>query len=127
MPRPLSPLLLLLPKRRLVNQEISPLRRIDHRRAGPGVAGKHHQPPRTLRAHNPLGAHLPPVRQLDRLSPLQLPPQAPFRNARRARLRRIKPPRTPVLLDRVPDRSPTVRGPEYLTIGAVPLPAPRSL
>src|SRR2546427_7779323 len=127
MPRLLSPLLLLLPKRRLVNQQISPLRRIDHRRAGPSVAGKHYQPPRTLRAHNPLGAHLPPVRQLDRLAPLQLPPQVPFRNARRARLLRIKPPRTLVLLERVPDRSPTVLGPEYVNFVAVPLPAPRSL
>src|SRR6266480_5597011 len=106
MPRLLGPLLLLLPKRRLVNQEISPLRRIHHRRAGSSVAGKHHQPPRTLRAHNPLGAHLPPVRQLDRLAPLQLPPQVSFWNARRPRFVRIEPPRTLVLLERVPDRSP---------------------
>src|SRR5207244_3189765 len=53
MPRLLSPLLLLLPKRRLVNQEISPLRRIHHRRAGPRVTGKHDQPPRAPRAHTP--------------------------------------------------------------------------
>src|SRR2546426_180153 len=108
MPRLLGPLLLLLPKRRLVNQEISPLRRIDPRRAGPRVTGEHHQPPRALGTHNPLGAHLPPVRQLDRLAPLQLPPQVPFRNASRARFVGVKPPRTLVLLERVPDRSPTV-------------------
>src|SRR5438552_18940269 len=116
MPRLLGPLLLLLPKRRLVNQEISPVRRVDHRRAGPSVAGKHHQPPRTLRAHNPLGAHLPPVRQLDRLAPLQLPPQVSFRNAGRPRFVRIEPPRTLVLLERVPDRPPTVLGPEYVNL-----------
>src|SRR5205809_4616776 len=103
MPRLLGPLLLLLPKRRLVNQEISPLRRIDHRRAGPRVTGKHHQPPRALGTDNPLGAHLPPVRQLDRLAPLQLPPQVPFRNAGRPRFVRIKPPGPLVLLERVPD------------------------
>src|SRR5216117_3985549 len=108
MPRLLGPLLLLLPKRRLVNQEISSLRRIHHRRAGPSVAGKHHQPPRTLGTHNPLGAHLPPVRQLDRLAPLQLPPQVSFRNAGCARLIGIEPPRPLVLFERVPDRSPTV-------------------
>src|SRR6266566_6570784 len=127
MPRLLGPLLLLLPKRRLVNQEISLLRRVDHGRAGPRVAGKHHQPPRALRAHNPLGAHLPPIRQLDRLAPLQLPPQVSFRNARRARFVGVKPPRTLVLLERVPDRSPTVLGPEYVNLVVVPLPAPRSL
>src|SRR6266480_3299696 len=101
MPRLLGPLLLLLPKRRLVNQEISLLRRVDHGRAGPRVAGKHHQPPRTLRAHNPLGAHPPPVRQLDRLAPLQLPPQVSFRNARRPRFVRIEPPGTLMLAQRV--------------------------
>src|SRR6266576_3571927 len=106
MHRLLGPLLLLLPKRRLVNQEISPLRRIDHRRAGPRVTGKHYQPPRTLRTHNAVRGHCPPVRQSHRLTSLQLPPQVSFRNARRARLLRIKPPRTLVLLERVPDRPP---------------------
>src|SRR5881409_3345906 len=106
MPRLLRPLLLLLPKRRLVNQEISPLRRIDHRCAGPSVAGKHYQPPGTLGTHNPLGAHLPPVHQLDRLAPLQLPPQVSFRNAGCARLLGIEPPWPLMLLERVPDRSP---------------------
>src|SRR6266550_7675341 len=127
MPRLLGPLLLLLPKRRLVNQEISPLRRIDHRCTRTGITGEHHQPPRTLRAYNPLGAHLPPVRQLDRLAPLQLPPQVSFRNAGCPCLVGIEPPRTLVLLERVPDRSPTVLGPEYVNLVAVPLPAPRSL
>src|SRR2546425_7192810 len=108
MPRLFSPVLLLLPERRLVNQEIGPLRRIDDRRAGPRVTGEHHQPPRPLRTHNPLGAHPPPVRQFDRLAPLQLPPQVSFRNAGRSRLLRIEPPGTFVLLERVPDRSPTV-------------------
>src|SRR6266550_1160766 len=106
MPRLLRPLLLLLPKRRLVNQEISPLRRIHDRRAGPRVAGKHYQPPRTLRPDNAVRGHCPPVRQSHRLTSLQLPPQVSFRNARRARLLRIKPPRTLVLLERVPDRPP---------------------
>src|SRR2546425_2888678 len=108
MPRLLGPLLLLLPERRLVNQEIGPLRRIDDRRAGPRVTGEHHQPPRTLRSHNPLGTHGPPVRQSDCLAPLQLPPQVSFRNAGRPRLLRIEPPGTFVLLERVPDRPPTV-------------------
>src|SRR5436309_4381715 len=114
MPRLLSPLLLLLPKRRLVNQEISPLRRIHHRRAGPRVTGKHDQPPRALRAHNPLGAHLPPVRQLDRLAPLQLPPQVSFRNAGRPRLLRIKPPGALMLAQSVSHGSATMFGPEYV-------------
>src|SRR6266576_471803 len=124
MPRLLGPLLLLLPKRRLVNQEISPLRRIDHRCTRTGITGEHHQPPRTLRAHNPLGAHLPPVRQLDRLAPLQLPPQVSFRNARRPRFVRIEPPRTLVLLERVPDRSPTVLRSEG--VDRIPVPASAS-
>src|SRR6266550_7873360 len=127
MPRLLGPLLLLLPKRRLVNQEIGPLRRVHHRRAGPSVPGKHHQPPRTLRPDNAVRSHCPPVRQSHRLTSLQLPPQVPFRNARRPRLLGIKPPGTLVLLERVPDRSPTVLGPEYMNLVAVPLPAPRAL
>src|SRR5438093_5183628 len=127
MPRLLSPLLLLLPKRRLLNQEISPLRRVDHRRAGPRVTREHDQPPGTLRPDNAVRSHCPPVRQSHRLTFLQLPPQVPFRNARRACLLRIKPSRTLVLLERVPDRSPTVLGPEYMNLVAVPLPAPRSL
>src|SRR5213592_1464844 len=127
MPRLLGPLLLLLPKRRLVNQQISPLRRIHHRRAGPRVAGKHYQPPRTLRPDNAVRSHCPPVRQSHRLTFLQLPPQVSFRNAGGARLFGIKPPGTLMLLERVPDRSPTVLGPEYVNFVAVPLPAPRSL
>src|SRR5439155_20752150 len=98
MPRLLGPLLLLLPKRRLVNQQISPLRRIHHRRAGPRVAGKHYQPPRTLRPDNAVRSHCPPVRQSHRLTFLQLPPQVSFRNAGRARFIGIKPARTLMLL-----------------------------
>src|SRR6266480_2687482 len=125
MPRLLRPLLLLLPKRRLVNQEISPLRRVDHRRAGPRVTGEHHQPPRTLRAHNPLGANLPPVRQLDRLAPLQLPPQVPFRNAGRPRFLGIEPPGPFVLAQGVSHRATAVLGPEYVNFIRIPHPASR--
>src|SRR5881392_1988846 len=127
MPRLLSPLLLLLPKRRLVNQEISPLRRVDHRRAGPRVTREHDQPPGTLRPDNAVRSHCPPVRQSHRLTFLQLPPQVSFRNAGCARLLGIEPPWPLMLLERVPNRSATMFGPEYVNFVAVPLPAPRSL
>src|SRR5207249_4652281 len=120
MPRLLGPLLFLFPKRRFVNQEIRPLRRIDYCGTGSGVTRKHHQPPRTLRAHDPLGAHLPSVRQLDRLTPLQLPPQMPFGNTGSARFVGIEPPRTLMLLERVADRSATVLGPEYVNFVRIP-------
>src|SRR5213595_2108061 len=103
MPRLLGPLLLLLPKRRLMDEQISPLRRIDDRRTRPSIARKHDHAPRTLRAHDPLGAHLPPVRQLDRLTFLQLSPERPLRDAGRARFFGIEPPRPLVLAQRVPD------------------------
>src|SRR5216110_340781 len=127
MPRLLSPLLLFLPKRRLVNQEISTLCRIHHRCAGPSVAGKHYQPPRTLRPDNAVRSHCPPVRQSHRLTFLQLPPQVSFRNAGCARLLGIEPPWPLMLLERVPNRSATMFDPEYVNFVAVPLPAPRSL
>src|SRR3989441_7882814 len=68
----------------------------------------HDHPPGTLRPDNPVRSHCPPVRQSHRLTFLQLPPQVSFRHAGRPRLLRIKPPGTLVLLERVPDRSPTV-------------------
>src|SRR2546426_226580 len=96
-PRLIGPLLLPLPTRRLVNQELRPLRRTDHGGARPRVARKNPQPPRALRAPDPLGTPRPPVRQSPRLPFLQLPPQRPLGNARRARLLGIEPPR-PLML-----------------------------
>src|SRR5882762_469456 len=125
MPRLLGPLLLLLPKRRLVDQEIRPLRRIDHGGTRPRVTGEDDQPARALWAHNPLGTHRPPVRQLDRLAPLQLPPQVPFRNTGRPRFVGIKPPRPLVLAQCVADGSSTVFGPEYVDFIRIPHPASR--
>ncbi len=66
MPRLLRPLLLLLPKRRLVDQEIGPRRRIHDRRAGPRVAGKHDEPPRSLGANKAVSRQLSAVSKLDR-------------------------------------------------------------
>src|SRR5213592_3554197 len=124
MPLLLGPLLLLLPKRRPVNQQISPLRRIHHRRAGPRVAGKHYQPPWTLRPDNAVRSHCPPVRQSHRLTFLQLPPQVPFRNARRPRLVGIEPPGPFVLLERVPDGASTMLRGEG--VDRIPVPASAS-
>src|SRR5207247_99365 len=124
MPRLLRPLLLLLPKRRLVNQEISPLRRIHHRRAGPRVTGKHDRAPGTLRPDNAVRSHCPPVRQSHRLTFLQLPPQVSFRNARRPRLVGIEPPGPFVLLERVPDGASTMLRGEG--VDRIPVPASAS-
>src|SRR5436189_3413930 len=124
MPRLLSPLLLLLPKRRLVNQEISPLRRIDHRRAGPRVTGKHDHPPGTLWPDNAVRSHCPAVRQSHRLTFLQLPPQVSFRNAGRARFIGIKPARALMLLERVPDGASTMLRGEG--VDRIPVPASAS-
>src|SRR5207247_11261460 len=125
MPRLLRPLLLLLPKRRLVNQEISPLRRIHHRRAGPRVTGKHDHPPGTLRPDNAVRSHCPPVRQSHRLTFLQLPPQVSFRNAGCARLLGIEPPWPLMLLERVPNRSATMFGVKDADIVRFPFPVSR--
>src|SRR5690348_17167866 len=124
MPRLFRAALLLLPKRRLVNQQISPLCRIDDRGTRSCVSRKHDQPPRPLWTHDPLGAHLPPVRQLDRPAPLQLAPQVPLRNAGRPRFVGIEPPRPLVLLERVPDRSPTVLRSER--VDRIPVPTSAS-
>src|SRR2546425_12794660 len=110
MPRLLGPLLLLLPKRRLVNQEISPLRRIDHGSTGPGVAGKHHEPPRALGPHNAFRSDCPTVRQSNCLALAKLPPQRTFRDPRRPRLVHVEPPATLMLAQRVAHRSATMLG-----------------
>src|SRR5712692_811181 len=91
MPRLLRPLLLLLPKRRLVNQEISPLRRIDHRCTRTGITGEHHQPPRTVRPHNAFRSDFPTVRQFDDLALAELAPQRTLRDADGARLVHVEP------------------------------------
>src|SRR5882762_1915172 len=124
MPRLLGPLLLLLPKRRLVNQEVRPLRRIDDGSTRPRVSRKHHEPPGTLRADNSVRAHRPPVRQSHRLAPLQLPPQVPFRNTGRPRFVGIKPPGPFVFLERVPNGSAAMLRPEHVNV--VPFPFPLS-
>src|SRR5205823_5621790 len=125
MPRLLGPLLLLLPKRRLVNQQVRSLRRIHHCRTRPRVPSKHDHAAGTFGPHDPLGAHLPPVRQLDRLTLLQLPPQVSFRNAGGARFVGIKPPGTLMLLERVPDGTPTMLGAEHVNVVRFPFPVSR--
>src|SRR6184192_580042 len=125
MPRLLGPLLLLLPKRRLVNQQIRPLRRVHHRGTRPRVARENHQPARALRAHDPLGTHRPPVRQSDCLTLLQLPPQVPFRNAGRPRFVGIKPPGTLMLTQRISHRSAAMLRREHVNLVRLPPPGSR--
>src|SRR5207248_4593201 len=125
MPRLLGPLLLLLPKRRLVNQQVRPLRRVHHRGTRPRVARENHQPARALRAHDPLGTHRPPVRQSDCLTLLQLPPQVPFRHAGRPRFVRIKPPGTLMLTQRISHRSAAMLRREHVNLVRLPPPGSR--
>src|SRR5205807_3767384 len=115
-PRLLGALLLLLAKRRLMDEQIRPLRRIHHSRTRPRVPGKHDDAPGTLRADDAVRTYCPPVRQLHRLTLLQLPPQVSFRNAGLARLVRIEPPRPLVLAQCVADGSPTVLGAKHLNL-----------
>src|SRR5438105_12639613 len=122
MPRLLSALLLLLPKRRLVDEQVRPLRRIHYGSTGSRVAREHDHAPGPLRAYDPLGAHLPPVRQLDGLALLQLPPQGPLRHARRARLLGIKPPRPLMLPERISHGSSTVFSNEHVNVVRFPFP-----
>src|SRR5947209_884734 len=124
MPRLLGALLLLLPKRRLMDEQIRPLRSVDDASTGPRVTREHNQPTRPLRAHDPLGAHCPPVRQCDRLTFLQLPPQGSLRHARGARFLRIEPPGAFMLLEGVPDGPPTVVSSKHVNV--VPFPFPLS-
>src|SRR5439155_10405178 len=70
MPRLLGPLLLLLPKRRLVNQQVRPLRRIDDGCARPGIACEDHGPPATFLPDDSFRDDSPPVSKLDRLTAL---------------------------------------------------------
>src|ERR1041385_110462 len=51
MPRLLGPILLLLPKRRLVNQQVRPLRRIHDARTGSRIPGEYDEPPGTAGAY----------------------------------------------------------------------------
>src|SRR2546426_11148114 len=125
MPRLLGPLLLLLPKRRLVNQKIRPLCRIDDRCAGPGVTGEHHEPSRAVGPHNAFRSHGPTVRQSDRFALAEPAPQRAFRDPRRPRLVHVEPPAPLVLAQRVTHRSATVLGPEYVDLGRLPPPGSR--
>src|SRR5947209_201491 len=122
MPRLLGALLLLLRKRRLMDEQIRPLLSVDDGSTGPGVTREHDQPTRPLRAHDPLGAHRPPVRQCDRLTFLQLPPQGSLRHARGARFLRIEPPRPLMLAQCVADRPAPVLRPEYMNFVRIPFP-----
>src|SRR5438309_8958456 len=122
MPRLLRPILLLLPKRRLVNEQIRPLRRIHHGRTGPGIAGKHHQPPRTPRADEAVSCQLSAVSKLDRLPLVQLPPQGAFRNPRGAGFLRIEPPQPLMLPYRIADRPAAMVRCKHVNIVLFPLP-----
>src|SRR5439155_488065 len=108
MPRLLGPLLLLLPKRRLVNQQVRPLRRIHHRGTRPRVARKHHEPPRTVAPHDTFRSDRPTVGQLNRLALRELAPQRTLGNSGGPRLVHVEPPPPLVLLERVPNRSAAV-------------------
>src|SRR5438309_8167877 len=103
MPRLLRPILLLLPERRLVNEQIRPLRRVHDGRARTRVAREHHQPTRTPRADKAVSCQLSAVSKLDRLPLVQLAPQRAFGDARRPRLLRIEPPQPLVLPYRIAD------------------------
>src|SRR5437016_2454477 len=122
MPRLLRPVPLLLPERRLVDQQVRPLRRIHHRRARPRVPGEHDGPPRTLGTDEALSCQLSAVSQLDRLSLTELAPQRAFGNARGARFLHVEPPAPLVLAQRVPYRPPSVLGLEHLNVILFPLP-----
>src|SRR5437879_9800790 len=97
MPRLLRPILLLLPKRRLVNEQIRALRRIHDGRARTRVAREHDEPAGTLGADEAISCQLSAVSKLDRLALVQLAPQGAFRNPRRPRFLRIEPPQPLVL------------------------------
>src|SRR2546425_11500587 len=125
MPRLLGPILLLPPKRRLVNQKIRPLCRIDARCVGPGVPGEHHEPSRAVGPHNAFRSHGPTVRQSDRFALAEPAPQRAFRDPRRPRLVHVEPPAPLVLAQRVTHRSATVLGPEYVDFVRIPHPASR--
>src|SRR5258708_7678687 len=102
----LGTLLLFLPERRLVDQQVRPLRRIHDAGTGTRVARDHEQPAGTVRADEISRCELPPVIGGDGLALGELAPQRPLRNPRRPRLLRIEPPAPLVLGLRVADARP---------------------
>src|SRR5437660_12041632 len=122
MPRLLGALLLVLPKRRLVNQQVRPLRRIHHRSTGTRIAGEYDDPPRAVASHNALRSNRPTVRQLHCLAFAELAPQRAFGNPRRSRLLHVEPPAPLVLAQCVAHGSPTVLRSEYVNAVRFPFP-----
>src|SRR5712692_3917686 len=116
MPRLLGPLLLLLPERRLVNQEVGPLRRIHDRGTRSCVTGEDDEPPRAVGPHNAFGSNRPPVLQSNCFALTQFAPQRTLGDACGARLVHVEPAAPLMLAQRVANRSATVLGAEHMDL-----------
>src|SRR6266568_3667770 len=121
-PRLLRPILLLLPKGRLVNEQIRPLRRVHDGRARTRIAREHHASSPTLLPYDSLRYDFPSVRYHNRLPPLQLAPQGAFGDAGRPGLLRIEPTQPLVLPYRIADRPAAMVCCKHVNIVPFPLP-----
>jgi hypothetical protein len=88
-------------KRRLVHEDVSVARRLQHNSSGPRVAREHDLSPRPGRAEHLLGRDRAPIRELDRLSVLQAAEQRALRDAEAFRSFHVEPARTRPLDERV--------------------------